>query len=89
MTSSLKENLCNTARRWQPENNLKYQLIVFILASASPARRRLLIQVGINHRIIVSGFDENKVHIEDPRLLVQSLAQSKAEAVSRKILHYI
>ena len=54
---------------------------VLMLASASPARRRLLEQAGIAHRVRVSGVDESTIQHSDPRELVRSLAKAKAEAV--------
>jgi len=54
---------------------------VLLLASASPARRRLLEQAGIPHRVRVSGVDERAISAPDPSLLVQRLAQAKAAAV--------
>lgn len=54
---------------------------VLLLASASPARRRLLEQAAIPHRIQVSGVDEDAITDPDPRLLVQRLAAAKAKAV--------
>jgi len=54
---------------------------VLLLASASPARRRLLEQAGIPHRVRVSGVDERAITAPDPSLLVQRLAQAKAAAV--------
>jgi len=54
---------------------------VLLLASASPARRRLLEQAGIPHRTRVSGVDEDRIHHPDPAQLVQLLAQAKAQAV--------
>ena len=54
---------------------------VLLLASASPARRRLLDQAGIPHRVRVSGVDERSISAPDPALLVQRLAQAKAETV--------
>jgi len=54
---------------------------VLLLASASPARRRLLEQAAIAHRVRVSGVDEDAIHDPDPRQLVQRLARAKAEAV--------
>lgn len=52
------------------------------LASASPARRRLLEQAGIPHRVRLSGVDEASFADTDPTLLVQRLARAKAEAVA-------
>jgi septum formation protein len=54
---------------------------VLLLASASPARRRLLEQAAIAHRVQVSGVDEDAIHHADPAQLVQLLAQAKAQAV--------
>ena len=54
---------------------------MLVLASASPARRRLLEQAGIPHRVQVSGVDEAAIQHGDPRELVQQLARAKAEAV--------
>ena len=53
----------------------------FILASASPARRRLLQTVGIEPIVCVSDFDESQIDESNPRQLVQILAQCKAETV--------
>jgi len=55
---------------------------VLLLASASPARRRLLEQAAIPHRVRVSGFDEEAIVDPDPIQLVQRLAQAKALAVA-------
>lgn len=52
-----------------------------MLASASPARRRLLEQAAIPHRVRVSGVDESTIQNNDPKLLVQQLALAKADAV--------
>lgn len=54
----------------------------FILASASPARRRLLQSAGIEPIVSVSDFDESQVQLQDPNQLVQTLAQCKAETVA-------
>lgn len=54
---------------------------MLLLASASPARRRLLQQAAIPHRLLVSGVDEDSIHDPDPQRLVQLLAQAKAKAV--------
>jgi septum formation protein len=56
----------------------------FVLASASPARRKLLQTVGINPIICQSNFDESQIQLEDTVQLVQTLAQCKAEAVAQQ-----
>ncbi|TAF07831.1 MAG: septum formation inhibitor Maf [Nostocales cyanobacterium] len=53
----------------------------FILASASPARRRLLQTVGIEPIICPSDFDESQIQLTEPGELVKTLAQCKAETV--------
>ena len=58
---------------------------MLLLASASPARRRLLEQAAIPHRVQVSGVDEDAIHHADPAQLVQSLAKAKAEAVQSQL----
>lgn len=55
---------------------------MLLLASASPARRRLLEQAAIPHRVRVSGVDEEAIQEPDPIRLVQRLAQLKAAAVA-------
>lgn len=55
---------------------------MFILASASAARRRLLQTVGIEPIVCPSDFDESQVKISDPAQLVEILSQRKAETVS-------
>jgi septum formation protein len=59
--------------------------INFVLASASPARRRLLQSVGINPLVCVSHFDESQIQLADPIELVQTLAQRKAEVVLDRV----
>ena len=54
----------------------------FVLASASPARRRLLQIAGIEPIVRVSDFDESQIKLSDPKQLVNTLAQSKAEVVA-------
>jgi len=56
-----------------------------LLASASPARRRLLAQAAIPHRVQVSGVDEDLITSGDPLRLVQLLAQAKARAVAHSL----
>jgi septum formation protein len=54
----------------------------FILASASPARRRLLQAVGIEPRVIVSGVDESVIQADSGAALAGTLAELKARAVA-------
>lgn len=58
----------------------------FVLASASPARRRLLETVGINPVILPSDFDESQVQLTNPAQLVETLAKCKAETVATAII---
>ena len=58
---------------------------MLLLASASPARRRLLEQAGIPHRVRVSGVDEQAISAPEPSELVQRLAQAKAMAVHQAL----
>ena len=54
----------------------------FVLASASPARRRLLQNAGIEPLVRVSDFDESTIQLSDPKQLVETLAQCKAQTVA-------
>ncbi len=60
---------------------MKNSLPSFVLASASPARRKLLQMVGINPLVCQSNFDESQVTVKDGETLVTTLAQCKAETV--------
>ena len=53
-----------------------------VLASASPARLRLLRDAGLDPSVVVSGFDEDSLVVADPRELVEQLAVRKAEVVA-------
>ncbi|MEQ9553495.1 MAG: nucleoside triphosphate pyrophosphatase [Coleofasciculus sp. G3-WIS-01] len=56
----------------------------FVLASASPARRRLLKNAGIEPIVCHSDFDESQVKVTDPVELVKTLAWHKAKTVVPK-----
>lgn len=56
----------------------------FVLASASPARLKLLRMVGIEPTVCKSDFDEDTIQLEDAAELVSTLAKCKAETVAPK-----
>lgn len=53
-----------------------------VLASASPARLRLLREAGFDPRVVVSGVHEDGVRHDDPAGTVRELAERKAAAVA-------
>lgn len=55
-----------------------------VIASASPARLRLLTQAGFTPEVVVSGVDEDAISAPDPTALVLVLATAKAEAVAAR-----
>jgi septum formation protein len=59
--------------------------ITFILASASPARKRLLETIGIQPIILKSDFDESQIEDSNPVELVKKLAQCKAEVITQRL----
>lgn len=56
----------------------------FVLASASPARRRLLETAGIYPTVCQSNFDESQIQLTDAVELVKTLAAKKAEVVKNR-----
>lgn len=54
----------------------------FVLASASKARRVLLVGAGIHPFVCPSNFDEDQVKVTDPPSYVTTLARCKAEVVA-------
>ena len=53
-----------------------------VLASASPARLRLLRDAGFDPQVVVSHVDESLVEATEPREVVQELASKKAAVVA-------
>jgi septum formation protein len=58
---------------------------LLVLASASPARLRMLRQSGIDAEVVVSGVDESTVDSDDPVVLSGTLARLKAETVAGRL----
>ena len=59
---------------------------MFVLASASKARQKLLDQIALRHKVIVSDFDETQLQESDPILKVKLLAKGKAESALKKLI---
>ena len=58
---------------------------MFVLASASKARQKLLDQIALRHKVIVSDFDETQVKESNPCLKVKLLAKGKANSALKKL----
>ncbi len=58
---------------------------MLILASASKARQKLLLNAGIAHKIVKSGIDESSYKNDNPRFLALTLASAKANSVFKNI----
>ena len=59
---------------------------MFVLASASKARQKLLDQIALKYKVIVSDFDETQLKESDPILKVKLLAKGKAESALKKLI---
>ena len=59
---------------------------MFVLASASKARQKLLDQIALRHKVIVSDFDETQLQEPDPILKAKFLAKSKADSALKKLI---
>lgn len=56
-----------------------------ILASASPRRKMLLKQIGLNFKVVVSDFEEKIDMKIDPHKLARKLSLGKAKIVAKKL----
>ena len=59
---------------------------MFVLASASKARQKLLDQIALRHKVIVSDFDETQFQEPDPIVKVKLLAKGKADSAFKKLI---
>jgi len=59
---------------------------MFVLASASKARQKLLDQIALRYKVIVSDFDETQLQELDPILKVKFLAKGKADSALKKLI---
>ncbi len=57
-----------------------FEFPLIVLASASPRRRELLVQLGVPHEVLPVHIDETPLPREDPAVLAQRLARAKALA---------
>ncbi|MBD2312036.1 septum formation inhibitor Maf [Desertifilum sp. FACHB-1129] len=64
---------------------MRVDLPQLVLASASPARLRLLQTAGFSPQVRVSDFDESQVQLSHPEALVNQLATAKAEMVIQSL----
>jgi len=60
---------------------------MFVLASASKARQKLLDQIALRHKVIVSDFDETQLQESDPILKAKSLAKGKADNALKRLIN--
>ena len=58
---------------------------MFVLASASKARQKLLDQIALRYKVIVSDFEETQVQELNPLMKVRLLAKGKANSALKKL----
>ena len=64
----------------------KIKFSMLVLASASKGRKKLLDQIALRHKVIVSDFDETQLQELDPKLKVKLLAKAKADSSLKKLI---
>lgn len=57
----------------------------FILASASPRRKKLLKSLGLKFKVIPSNIDEDKIKVQSPYAFVKKAALLKALEVAKRV----
>ena len=60
---------------------------MFVLASGSVARQKLLNQIDLKHKVVISDFDEMNVQESDPILKVKETAKGKANNSLNKLIY--
>ncbi len=55
-----------------------------ILASQSPRRKKILEQIGLDFKIVVSDFDETTIEFKTPQEMVEKLSFEKAKIIAGK-----
>ena len=58
---------------------------MLVLASGSKARQKLLDQIALKYKVIVSDLDETKLQVTDPILKAKLLAKAKADCALKKL----
>ncbi len=64
---------------------MSYKFSSLILASASPRRREILTQIGVQFSVKEHTVDEQHIHGESPEVYVQRLALAKALSVQAQL----
>jgi len=55
-----------------------------ILASQSPRRKKILEQIGLDFKVVISDFDETKIRFKTPQEMVEKLSLGKAKTIAKK-----